>query len=200
MTDSHDGFRWHDTLLPYWDAEYNNTRNNERAVELSIVHAWREASPIRVLGGLEVGNVLAHYGAEWRRRVVDRYEVADGVENIDVAEITGAYPWIVAVSTVEHVGVDDGSDQPDLAVAAVHHLRSLLAPGGRMLVTVPFGYNLELDDAIAAGEFGVIRQATMHRHGDGDDVPTWTQAEDPVAPRPYDRVVRSARAVWIGEW
>lgn len=195
-------FRWHDESLPYWDHGYNNTRNNERAVEVPIAALFLgEAHFVHQLGaGLEVGNVMAHYGVPVPRRVVDRYEQADGVDNLDVAEITGTYPWILSVSTVEHVGVDDDTDQPDLAVAAVRHLRSLLAPGGRMLVTVPFGYNPALDAAIVAGDLGVTRQATLHRHGRGREVPTWAQAAEPVAPLLYGRGVRSALAVWIGEW
>lgn len=194
------GFLWHGQRLSYWDADYNNTRNNERAVELSIVDHWLETSDTPPGVGLEVGNVLGHYDAPWVRRVVDLFEEAEGVENIDVMDITGSYPWIVAVSTLEHVGLDDGTGRSMGAFDALVHLRSLLVPGGRMLVTVPLGHNQALDRALELDVFDPTRQCTLHRHEAQDRPPTWTQAPEPFAPRPYDSVAASAAAVWIGEW
>lgn len=196
-------FRWHDVRLPYWDADYNNTRNNERAVELTIVHHWLQtvATPPGV--GLEVGNVLAHYQAPWVRRIVDLTEQAEGVENIDVRQVEGSYPWIVSISTVEHVGQPDYADVPEpmASTEAVLHLADLLAPGGRMLVTVPLGWNRDLDADLAMGAVGVARQCTLHRRRSRLGMPpTWVTAPEPVAPRPYNHQAQSADAVWIGEW
>lgn len=191
-------FRWHGRRLHYWNAPYNNTRNNERAVELSIAAAW--LGDMHGTPGLEVGNVLGHYNAPWSRRIVDLYEQAPDVENIDVADIEGVFPWVVSISTLEHVGLDYGEPRPMAATEAVLHLRDLLAPGGRMLVSIPFGANPDLDADIAMGALGVARQCTLHRLQPGAEPPTWEQAAEPVAPLPYDHEVRSARAVWIGEW
>lgn len=197
-------FRWHDTLLGYFDHPHNNSRNNERAVELSIVGDWLHTAAGtpegQVVDGLEVGNVLQHYACPWPRRIVDLYEVADDVENIDVLAIEGEYPWIVSVSTLEHVGIDDGADDPSKAVHALLHLRGLLAIGGRMLVTIPFGANPAMDEAITAESFAVTRQCTLHRHQAEGELPWWDQADDPVAPVPLQPLVASAQAVWIGEW
>ena len=61
----------------------------------------------------------------------------------------GAYDTIVSISTLEHVGMDNtaygaegaraASDPRSELRAAVGELRRLLAPGGRLLVTVPYG-------------------------------------------------------------
>lgn len=199
-------FRWHDLTLPYWDHEHNNTRNNERAVELPAAAWWLGQLPPDAHAGqhvgLEVGNVLAHYGAPPRRRVVDLTEVAEGVDNIDVADVRGQYPWIISISTIEHVGQMDYADTPVpmAATNALLHLRDLLIPGGRMLVTVPLGWNRDLDADIATGVFDVARQCTLHRIQVGDQPPVWLQASEPVAPLPYDHPAASAAAVWIGEW
>ena len=60
----------------------------------------------------------------------------------------GLFDTIVSVSSLEHVGMDNTrygatarpADDPDGALAqAVTELRRVLAPGGRMLLTVPYG-------------------------------------------------------------
>lgn len=198
-------FSWHGRELRYFDHDYNNTRNNERAVEVAIARDWL-GDDLRLKGthpaGLEVGNVLGHYGCTWPRRVVDLAEQAEGVENIDVADITGRYPWIVSVSTIEHVGMAEygAAPVPMAATEAIFLLQSLLTDDGRMLVTIPFGHNADLDTDIAMGALDVTRQCTLHRIQTGNRPPVWLQASDPVAPLPYDSLARSAAAVWIGEW
>jgi SAM-dependent methyltransferase len=60
----------------------------------------------------------------------------------------GSFETIVCVSTLDHVGMDNSaygatdtrSDDPDREVGvAVSELRRVLRPGGRLLVTVPYG-------------------------------------------------------------
>lgn len=92
----------------------------------------------------------------------------------------GAYDTIVSISTLEHVGMDNtaygakgASAAPDARAElrrAVGELRRLLAPGGRLLVTVPYGRredhgwlrhfdSADLDDLIAAA--GDVRSEVM---------------------------------------
>lgn len=187
---------WRGQPLYYFDHPYNDTRRNERAVELAVVQTWLAD----VAGyGLEVGNVLSHYVDAMTvppRRIVDRFETGPGVENVDVLDVIGRFDWIVSVSTLEHVGVDDGSLRPWAARAAVQHLRDLLSPGGRMLVTVPWGYNAWLDAALYEDDVQVTESAAYLRVGDDcwDDI-TLDDAQ------PYGSIAPGwAATVWIGEW
>lgn len=184
-------FTWWGAELPLLDHAYNSTALNERAVEVPVAASWLEA------GGrtLEVGNVLGHYGVGPARRVVDRYEVALGVENVDVFDVAGEYDQIVSVSTLEHVRWDEPLERvAGESAAAVLHLVGLLAAGGRMLVTVPTGWNEPLDEWLLDGPEGCVRACTLVREGNG-----WVQTSKPVA-RPYGATQPWAEAVWIGEW
>ena len=52
-----------------------------------------------------------------------------------------SFDLILCISTVEHVGLPiyGQHEFPHGDILAMRHVRSLLAPGGRLLVTVPFG-------------------------------------------------------------
>ncbi len=181
-------FTYRGVDLDYFDQPYNDTRRNERAIELAIAFHWLHGRSGR---GLEVGNVLGHYGGTGHR-VVDLHEKAKGVENMDVLTIEGEYDWIVSISTVEHVGHDATPRDSARAIEAVHYLASLLKPHGSMLVTVPGGYNPDLDATLPT--IGAAHQATYCRDGAG-----WYQTERPAF-LPYGSSTPWAESVWIGEW
>jgi SAM-dependent methyltransferase len=122
----------------------------ERAVEVPV--AARVLERHRGEHVLEVGNVLSHY-IPVAHEVVDKYERAPGVRNVDVLDLAPepAHDLIVSVSTLEHVGRDETPRDPGLGVRALEHLRRLLRPGGELFATVPVGYNPDLDAALAQG-------------------------------------------------
>jgi hypothetical protein len=184
-------FTLHDVELPLYDHPYNTTALNERAVEIPAALAFLRRCYGNV--GLEVGNVLGHYGCDRERRIVDLHEQGPGVENIDVFDVYGTYDWIVSVSTIEHVGWDSEPRDPDAARRALEHLRSLLTDSGRMLVTIPLGWHQRLDAAIADGVLDPVRDAVMVRQGK-----RWVQRTRRTH-RPYGQSQPWAEAVWIGE-
>lgn len=177
-----------------YDHPYNTTKLNERGVELAeaviTVGSWEADASI-----LEVGNVLSHYPdidkLAGPRRIVDRFEEAPGVENIDVFDIRGRYDYIASISTLEHVGVDDGRSDPWFGLAALPFLRSLLREGGEMYVTFPYGWNSVLDRAAAS--LDATWAAAWHRDGFGVWVPM-KMTETPG----YGETQPWAEAVWIG--
>lgn len=183
-------FHYHGRELTGFVHEYNTTAQNERAVELAIAEQW--LAEFGAGDGLEVGHVLGHYG--WSgHRVVDLHERATGVENLDVFDVGGRFEWIVSISTIEHVGWDEDR-LPGKAIAAIDHLRTLLLPGGAMLVTVPTGWNPALDQYLAQGADGASRACTIKRSGKA-----WRQTDRLSFP-PYALTTPWAEAVWVGEW
>lgn len=166
-----------------FDHSYNTTIKNERAVELAVARHWLDQ---RQGDGLEVGNVTSHYWPA-SHRIVDLHERADGVVNMDLFDVEGRYDWILAISTIEHVRWDDLRDSSG-APAAVARLRSLLRPGGEMMVTIPFGWNPPLDELLP---LDADRWQCWERAGDG-----WAVCDA----TPVEYGPEWANKVFIGIW
>jgi SAM-dependent methyltransferase len=146
----------------YFNHPYNVTWGNERAVEVPIVRrAIEEDGTTRVL---EVGNVLGHYFRH-AYDVVDKYESGAGILNRDILDFRPHEPYdlIVSISTLEHVGFDEDDRDPEKIPRAVEHIRTLLAPAGRAIVTLPLGYNAYLDELVTEGALGVDRESFLLR-------------------------------------
>ena len=145
----------------YFVHPYNQTWRNERAVEVPIV--WAEVQAHPGAGLLEVGNVLGHYFPVRHDRV-DKYERAQGIRNVDIVDFHGGpYDLILSISTLEHVGYDEDTEEPDKPIRAIQHLRTLLSPGGKMVATLPMGYNPSLDQALREGRVPCARSGCLRR-------------------------------------
>lgn len=143
-------FTFQGERLPYFLHRYNNTYRNERAVEVAVARWFLTREDNGRL--LEVGNVLSHYGLTGHT-VVDKYEPGEGVINADVVDYKPdeLFDTVVTLSTLEHVGWDEEPREPEKVFAAFDAVRAFLAPGGRLLVTIPIGYNATLDDGLRGG-------------------------------------------------
>ena len=123
---------------------YNNTWRNERSVEIPII--------IKILNDyknkkiLEFGNVISNY-ISTKHDILDKYEKVKGVINKDIIDFTPnkKYDLIVSISTLEHVGWDEKPKDPKKILHAIKKLRSFLSEKGEMIVTMPIGYNCNLD-------------------------------------------------------
>jgi len=134
----------------YFYHPYNQTYSNERAVEIPIVWSMvQRVPPERVL---EVGNVLSHYFPT-RHDVVDKYERAPGVHNVDVVDFRPPQPYdlIISISTLEHVGFNEKPLEPGKPWRAIGHLQRCLSPQGQLVVTLPVGANPHLDRMLHEG-------------------------------------------------
>ncbi|MBI4896790.1 MAG: hypothetical protein HY827_00285 [Actinobacteria bacterium] len=145
-----DGHRYRYLVDPY-----NTTWLTERAVEVPIVEREVRDAEARNARILEVGNVLAYYG-DFNHVVVDKYESAPGVINEDIVDYSpgNKFDLVVAISTVEHVGWDEQPRSPEKLTDALENMRSLVAPGGRLVVTMPAGYNDYLDARLRDDDLG----------------------------------------------
>jgi hypothetical protein len=173
----------------------NRPWRNERSVELALgLRFLDEVAPARVL---EVGNVLSHYSAI-PHDIVDKYERAPGVTNVDVVDIDVADPYdaVVSISTLEHVGWHEEPRDPDKVLRARERIIQATRPDGRVLVTCPFGQNPHLDGLIAEGAFAFPVVAYLLRISSDN---LWRQASlDEVKGARYGSPYRNANALFVG--
>jgi hypothetical protein len=190
-------FRMFGAVYHYLDHPANSTITNERAVEIPVVSALfddlKHGSRV-----LEVGDVLAQYGVKWGRDIVDLGSMRGGVQRVDVNEFKGGpYDLIVSVSTVEHVGIDDGKKDVLLAIKAIDRLCGMLAKGGQIFFTVPVGFNRALDAWLDHGWQGktwyMIRVMGMP--------PVWVETDRKLAKKAlYGSPYKSGNVVTFCSW
>ena len=175
---------------------YMTTWRSERAVELPI--AWsrvRKADPANIL---ELGNVLSNY-FPMRHAVVDKYEQTPGVINEEIVDFDPGrrYELIVTISTLEHVGWDEGEPRdPEKVLRAIERLRELLTPDGELLFTVPHGSHTALDGYLSEGRVPLAGRWCLKRvSADG----RWSEVScDQLEDVAYDSPFRFANGVTVG--
>ena len=163
--------------MNYLFHDYNSAWTCERAVEVPIANYFlSKADPARTI---EIGNVLSHYQTI-SHRVIDKYEVAPEVENCDVVNIEGSteYDLIISISTLEHVGFDETPKDPSKILLALSRLNKLLSGKGRLVVTLPIGYNPHLDQFIGEHRIHFDTEYYMRRKS---ALNTWQQVDHETA-------------------
>lgn len=129
---------------PYYYALYNGTFLKERAVEIPLVMKY--VNDFKGKNILEIGNVLSHYIA-FTHDIVDKYEKAEGVNNIDIIEYTPhiKYDLIISISTFEHIGWDEIPQEKGKILIALNKLKGMMNPGANAILTLPLGHNEYFD-------------------------------------------------------
>lgn len=127
--------------------------DSERAIEIPIANQFAASASKGEL--LEIGNVLAYYDMVTPHTIVDRYETIPGVLNEDALAFNPnrKFNFIVSVSTIEHIGFDEPELDIEKPIRVIRKLVELLSQRGRLLITVPFGYNPEIDRCFQSGGF-----------------------------------------------
>ncbi|MFC1501072.1 SAM-dependent methyltransferase [Elusimicrobiota bacterium] len=142
-------FRLRENTYKYCFHRYNNSWYNERTVEVPII--MNDVDKNKDKNILEVGNVLSHYYS-FKHDIVDKYEKGANVINQDIVDYSPEkkYDLIISISTFEHVGWDEEEKNPNKIYNTVNHLKTLLSDNGKLLFTVPVGYNPVLDEQLFA--------------------------------------------------
>ncbi|MBI2924784.1 MAG: hypothetical protein HYY24_03660 [Verrucomicrobia bacterium] len=157
-------FAWQGAELEYFYHRYNMTWASERCIEIPIAKSY--LNQYRERRVLEVGNVLSHYFPA-AHDVLDKFERGPNVINQDIVGFAPGrrYDLILSISTFEHIGFDDDATEPSgkKIQAAIATCRALLEPAGKLVLTVPLGYNPDLDMMIRNGELGTTREFYFHR-------------------------------------
>jgi SAM-dependent methyltransferase len=141
-------FVFRGTTFEHFDHDYNRASHNMRSVEVPLIRRYLADKRRRIL---EIGNVLSHY-QETTWTVVDIREKGPRVRNVDVMKFEPEKPFdlIISISTLEHIGHGKYAQHTNAVPfkAIVDHIRSMLAPDGTFVATVPLSYNERLDEAI----------------------------------------------------
>lgn len=187
-------FVYNGSEVEYFEHPYNRTWLNERSVEIPIIwEIMQKYAPEEVL---EIGNVTPHY-YRFGHVVVDKYEKGRGALQQDVVGLVlpQKYRLIVTISTLEHVGWDETPRTPGKHLVALASLKGLLVPGGLLVVTLPIGYNPDLDADLFSGRLGFDEVYFFQRM----TLESWKQVEaDEVKGSKYGVPFGAANAVAVG--
>ncbi|MBM3898281.1 MAG: hypothetical protein FJ358_07160 [Thaumarchaeota archaeon] len=178
--------------MRYFFHPYNFTWASERCIEVPIAMSYLKRATLPVL---EVGNVLSHY-FNVSHHIVDKYEMAPRVQNVDAMEFSTdvRYGLILSISTLEHIGMDGDDDIVESKIIkTIQNLYMLLAPSGKIVATVPLGFNPAMDRIVDDGKLFSTRifMKRMNRE-------TWVQADyDEVKGVRYGKPFKYANALCV---
>jgi len=189
------GFTFRSATYRYFLSSYNFTWESERIIEVPIISRLVKESYGKKI--LEVGSVLSHYFCV-NHDVVDKYEKTDGVINKDIIDFQPCYKYdlIVSISTFEHIGFDENPRDPNKILDAIKNVRNLLAPGGKVVITLPLGYHHELDKLLREEKILFDEKYCMKRIS---RLNSWVEVNWDVVRNPtYDEPFRFANWLFIG--
>lgn len=174
--------------------------NTERIVELGYSYDFYNANKHDDF--LEVGNVMCYYfNMPTTRDVIDKYEKAPGVINEDIVTFAPKkkYDLIIAISTMEHVGFDAPEEKdPGKSLAGMQRMMQMLKPGGKMLITVPIGYNPSIDAMIRENKVQFTKRSFVKRNSYAN---FWVQTDEADAlKRTYAIKYNAANAIALLEY
>lgn len=146
----------------YFYHHKNTTWKNERAIEVPII--MEEIQSYRGGKILEVGNVLSNY-IQLQHIIIDKYEKANGIINQDIVDFQSdeKYNLIVSISTIEHVGWDEFPKDKEKISRALENLAKCLSSDGKIVITLPIGYNAFLDELLRKGKIHLTEQYFLKR-------------------------------------
>lgn len=135
-------FIFRDSSYQYYDHPYNNTRINERTVEIPISLKFvNQFSPNLT----EVGCVTPYY-IDAQHETIDLVDDHPKSKKQDAVDFDYKNKNILSVSTIEHIGRGDYGIQEKEENAAIQLCKKIINESLNYFITWPLGYNLALDD------------------------------------------------------
>jgi hypothetical protein len=190
-------FSFDGATLKYFYAKYNITWVTERVLEVPIgMHCIQRAGEEN---SLEVGNVLSHYFPP-KHAILDKFEKGPGIINEDILDYRPdrKFDLVLSISTFEHIGYeDDGPPDAEKIRSAIAACQRLLSAKGRLVITVPFGYNPYMDRYIAEGQINPDRVSYYEKTNKLDWISTTKEA---ALKRKYAKPYPYANAIMVAEF
>lgn len=158
-------------IFIFRNKEYNykihsRSWNSERVVEIPIILEYIDKNRSnRNKRILEVGDVLFQYLKPYWD-IVDKYPLRSGIIESDIINYKpiDKYDLIIMISTLEHIGFNEdvsGGEKPEDFVdnnkteEAVNNMKNnCLIKNGILIITVPLGYNTEMDKKLMENKLG----------------------------------------------
>jgi len=140
-------FSYKNTSLRYAIRLRHSTWVSERSLELSLFKYILDSSPHHNM--IEIGNVLHNY-YNCSHVVIDKYDASHNVIISDIMDYNefDIYDLAISISTLEHIGLDESDLDDNKAIYAIEHILRLLKNGGKFIFSIPFGYNIPLDNYV----------------------------------------------------
>ncbi|MHB8519339.1 MAG: SAM-dependent methyltransferase [Limisphaerales bacterium] len=160
-------FQLNQLVFQYYYSHRFTTWSNERCVEVPVgLDALGRYKSENIL---EIGNVLSQF-IKVRHTVLDKYQESPVTkvvnEDICTVDLKRKYDLILSISTLEHVGYDEGDDDEitrKKTKMAFQNCLNHLSEGGCFLVTIPIGYNPVMTDMLEKRELCMETEFYMHR-------------------------------------
>jgi len=192
-------FSFRGKRYPYCYKFKNFTWITERTVEVPVVLPYLREAYAEKKKVLEIGEVLRQFSEFKGHDILDKYEYKKGVINKDIVDFKpdGKYDLIVSVSTIEHVGWDQPEEpDPEKIPRALELVKSWLAPQGIAVITMPIGYNTELDKRLRAGSLPFSEEYFLKRISRGNQ---WEETtRDDAFSKKYGSTFHAANAIIVG--
>jgi SAM-dependent methyltransferase len=191
-------FIFNEKEYTYFYNNYNYTWENERSVEVPIILDYVLPFLEKKKRILEVGNVFNRYFRGIEHDCVDAYEKWPGIINQDVCGYTPLFKYdlVFSVSTLEHVGFDYNQNEPYKILRAIEHIKSITKPGGKIIVTLPFGEGV-VSEVLRDGRLKFDETFYMKKIS----VYEWRQcAYEDAKDSKYDAPFHAANSIIIGSY
>lgn len=170
---------------------------NERCVNIPIVLDIIKDYRNKDKKVLELGNVLS-YAINIDHDVIDKYEIMEGIINEDIVDYDPPFKYdlIVSVLCLQSVGWDEIPKDPPKILRALDNMNNMLAPGGKMVISIGWGWNQYLESLILEGKFKFDRQWYLKK----EKGYTWKEVPsiDYIKDLKYDEKAYTALGIIVG--